>query len=396
MSSLADPLESPPLSLPNRLAKAAMSERLAGRDGVPSEALIALYARWSGSGCGLLITGNVMVDSRARGESGNVVVENGQHISVLRRWARAAQGEHGTRVFVQINHPGRQAPRALNREVVAPSPVAVKAGGMFARPRALEPAEIKALIARYAHTACLLREAGFDGVQVHGAHGYLVSQFLSPRANQRTDDWGGDAVRRRRFLYELLSTMRAALGNDYPISLKLNSADFQRGGFSEEESMAVVESLPAGTVDLLEISGGTYESAAMMGATRALRASTREREAYFLDYASKVRARASMPLMLTGGFRSRLGMEQALDAGVDVIGLARPLVVEPEFGQRVLANPEARIDVPVRRSGIRQLDGALETMWHGMQLARIGNGEQPDVKLGTLRAIGNYVGSLSR
>ncbi|HEX5656047.1 MAG TPA: NADH:flavin oxidoreductase/NADH oxidase family protein, partial [Polyangiales bacterium] len=389
-----EPLERSPLQLANRLAKAAMSERLAGRDGAPSEALIALYRRWAGSGCGLLITGNVMIDGRAKGEPGNVVVENGQHINFLRRWASAAK-EQGARVFVQINHPGRQAPRGLNRELVGPSAIAVKAYGAFARPRALSGDEIKDIIGRYARTACLLREAGFDGVQVHGAHGYLVSQFLSPRANTREDEWGGDASRRRRFLYELLQTLRAAVGADYPISLKLNSADFQRGGFDEAESMAVVESLPAGTVDLLEISGGTYEAAAMMGATRTLRSSTRQREAYFLDYATKVRARAAMPLMLTGGFRSRLGMEQALESGaIDVVGLARPLVVEPEFGQRLLANPSASISLGVRRSGIRQLDGALETVWHGMQLARIGNGQDPDRSLGVVRALAGYMTSL--
>ncbi len=391
---IAEPLERHPLHLVNRLAKAAMSERLAGRDGAPSEALIALYKRWAGSGCGLLITGNVMVDARARGEWGNVVVENGQHITFLRRWASAAK-EQGARVYAQVNHPGRQAPRGLNREVVGPSAIGVKAGGMFSRPRMLRGDEIKDIIARYARTACLLREAGFDGVQVHGAHGYLVSQFLSPLANQRDDEWGGDAARRRRFLYELLRTLRASVGDDYPISLKLNSADFQRGGFDEEESMSVVEALPKGTVDLLEISGGTYEAAAMMGTTSALRRSTREREAYFMDYATKVRARASMPLMLTGGFRTRQGMEGALTSGaIDVIGLARPLVIEPEFGQRVLSMPDARIDVPLQRSGIRLLNGALETMWHGMQLARIGNGQQPDLKLGTLRALASYVSSM--
>jgi 2,4-dienoyl-CoA reductase-like NADH-dependent reductase (Old Yellow Enzyme family) len=391
---IAEPLERAPLSLPNRLAKAAMSERLAERDGAPSEALIALYERWAGSGCGMLITGNVMVDARARGEWGNVVVENGQHIQLLRRWARAAKAQ-GARAFVQINHPGRQAPRGLNREVVGPSAIAVKAGGMFGKPRPLTSDEIKQIIGSYARTACLVREAGFDGVQVHGAHGYLVSQFLSPRANQREDEWGGDATRRRRFLYELLKTLRSALGDDYPISLKLNSADFQRGGFDEQESMAVVEALPAGTVDLLEISGGTYEAAAMMGATRELRTSTREREAYFLDYATKVRARAAMPLMLTGGFRSCPAMEQALASGaVDVIGLARPLVIEPEFGARLLANPDARIELPVQRSGVRLLDGALETMWHGMQLSRLGQRQQPDAKLGTVRAIASYVASL--
>ncbi|HEY6880301.1 MAG TPA: NADH:flavin oxidoreductase/NADH oxidase family protein [Polyangiales bacterium] len=393
---IAEPLLRPPLSLSNRIAKAAMSENLAGRDGAPSEALIKLYERWSGSGCGLLITGNVMVDARTRGERGNVVIEDARQIGLLRRWSGAAK-QGGARVFVQINHPGRQAPRNLNRDVVAPSAIAVRAGGMFARPRALTEEEIKDLIARFARTACIVREAGFDGVQVHGAHGYLISQFLSPLANQRDDAWGGDPARRSRFLYEVLSTVRAAVGDDFPISLKLNSADFQRGGFSEEESMAVVQALPAGTVDLLEISGGTYEAIAMMGSTREQRQSTREREAYFFEYAAKVRARSAVALMLTGGFRSRTGMEQALASGaVDVIGLARPLVVEPEFGQRLLSDPDARVEVPVRSSGIRQLDGALETIWHSRQLERIGNGQQPDLSLGGMRAFFSYLWNSAR
>lgn len=395
MTALADALHTGRLSLKNRLAKAAMSERLAGigtERGAPTDALVALYRRWATSGAGLLITGNAMIDGRARGEVGNVVIEDDSRLAGLRAWASAAKAG-GAQVFVQLNHPGRQAPRGINRELVAPSAIAVRGGGMFARPRALEEREIEELIARFARAAALVLSAGFDGVQLHGAHGYLISQFLSPLANQRSDGWGGDARRRSRFLFEVIAAVRGVVGDRFPIALKLNSADFQRGGFTQEESMDVVAQLESAGVDLLEISGGTYEAAAMMGSGLPARASTRAREAYFLEYAEQVRARTRVPLMLTGGFRTRAGMDQALASGaIDVVGLARPLVLEPELGVRLLADRDARVSSPRLSSGVKQLDGLLQTAWHGAQLARLGAGLDPDPELGKLRALAHYVG----
>lgn len=370
-----------------------MSERLAGIGndrGVPTDALIALYRRWATSGAGLLITGNAMVDGGARGEVGNVVIEDESRLPSLRAWASVAKSG-GAQVFVQLNHPGRQAPRGVNRELVAPSAVAVRGGGMFARPRALEEREIEGIVARFARASSVVQQAGFDGVQLHGAHGYLISQFLSPLTNQRNDGWGGDAQRRSRFLFAVIAAVRSAVGERFPIALKLNSADFQRGGFTQEESMDVVAQLEGAGVDLLEISGGTYEAAAMMGA--GSRASTRAREAYFLEYAEQVRARTRATLMLTGGFRTRAGMEQALASGaIDVVGLARPLVLEPELGVRLLADRDARVREPRLSTGVKQLDGLLQTAWHGAQLARLGAGLDPDPALGKLRALAHYVG----
>ena len=171
--------------------------------------------------------------------------------------------------------------------------------GSFATPRALTGEEIEEIIQRFATTARVVTEAGFDGVQIHGAHGYLVSQFLSPLSNQRTDDWGGTPEKRRRFVLELVKAMRAAIG-DKVLSIKLNSADFQRGGFSEDESLEVVGALVEAGIDLLEVSGGTYSSAAMLGVSSEVRESTRQREAYFLDYALRVRAaHPTLPLMRT-------------------------------------------------------------------------------------------------
>ena len=227
-----------PLTLPggtilkNRLVKAAMSEQLASVAGGPTVELERLYERWARGGAGLLITGNIMIDSRSIGEPRNVVVEDDRDLAALRRWAAAAKA-NDTTAIAQINHPGRQTPTGLSSRVVAPSAVRVDFNGAFAKPRALTSEEIPEIIERFAESARILVEAGFDGVQLHAAHGYLISQFLSPLVNQRTDDWGGDPERRRRFLLETTRATRAAIGPDRILAIKLNSADFQRGGFTE-------------------------------------------------------------------------------------------------------------------------------------------------------------------
>jgi 2,4-dienoyl-CoA reductase-like NADH-dependent reductase (Old Yellow Enzyme family) len=263
---------------------------------------------------------------------------------------------------------------------------------MFARPRALTEREIERLIERFARAAAIVQTAGFDGVQLHGAHGYLISQFLSPLANLRSDAWGGDAERRSRFLIETVRAVRKAVGRAYPIAVKLNSADFQRGGFTKQESLHVVERLEAESIDLLEISGGTYECAAMMGQGIEQRPSTRRREAYFLEYAEDVRARSRMPLLLTGGFRTRPAMDRALASGaIDLVGLARPFALEPELGKRLLASPDAGFVNPHLATGIAALDAALETLWHGAQLARMAKGALPTRRLGRLEAVLQYV-----
>lgn len=363
--------------LPNRLAKSAMSEALGDRACAPGEALVTLYRTWAAGGTGLLITGNVMIDRTSLGEAGNVVFDDDRALPAIRAWAEAATG-NGTQAWVQLNHPGRQAPRSLVPEPVAPSAVPLQlGGGVFAPPRALTGPEIEDLIARFARAAKLAKEGGFTGVQVHGAHGYLVSQFLSPRTNLREDAWGGTPEKRRRFLLEVVAAIRAAVGRDFPVGVKLNSADFQRGGFDEAESMAVVAALEAAGLDLLEISGGSYEAPAMMGdATR--RASTVAREAYFLDYARAVRERTKLPLMLTGGFRTAAGMGEALAEGaVDVVGLARPLAVEPDLPARLLAGAaDAARPVPDLRVGA--YDAFVDLTWHAQQLGRMGRGLPPD------------------
>lgn len=387
MSATTD-LLSQPLTLPNgtviknRIGKSAMSEALGTPDNRVTTALLRLYQRWANGGTGLLITGNVMVDRRALGEPNNVVVEDDRDLPLLKAWASSGS-RNGTQLWVQVNHPGKQSPRGLNRETVSPSaiPFGKAMTPYFATPRELTDAEIRDIIQRFGNTAAVLKAAGFGGVQIHGAHGYLVSQFLSPRHNQRQDQWGGSAENRRRFVLEVYAEMRRQVGKDFPIGIKLNSADFQRGGFTEEESLDVIRALAKQGIDLVEISGGTYEAPAMAGAETEMKASTREREAYFLEFAEKVRAAVKkVPLMVTGGFRTRAGMEAALASGaLDIVGVARALAIEPDMPARLLAGKDPRFQVKPITTGVPMVDrmAMMEVLWYSRQLRRMGNGSNP-------------------
>ncbi|WP_373529770.1 NADH:flavin oxidoreductase/NADH oxidase family protein [Nostoc sp.] len=361
--------------LPNRIAKAAMNEQLADDQNSPTKEIIRLYKRWALGGAGLMITGNVMIARTALVLPRDVVIEDERDLPLLQEWAVAsiAQGGH---IWMQINHPGRQSPIYLSPQPVAPSSIPLKLSDKeFAQPRALTEAEIKHLIERHIYTAKIAKKAGFTGVQIHAAHGYLINQFLSPLSNQRHDDWGGTPEKRMRFLLEVYQGIRNSLGQDFPISVKLNSADFQRGGFTEEESINVVQVLEQVGVDLIEISGGTYEKLAMMGQTDiAQKESTRQREAYFLEYVRKVRSSISLPIMLTGGFRSADAMTQAIEEGsVDVIGLARPLAIAPNLPIELLTNRTSGITLQPQITQTNDLDqqGMLEIIWYTQQIHQL-------------------------
>ena len=393
MTSLNDPLTLPNgLVLPNRLMKSALSEALGDRRHAPDHRLSQLYRRWGTGGYGLVVTGNVMVDRRHLGEPGNVVIEDDRDLDALSRWAKTTK-DAGIPIWVQLNHPGRQSnPLALGHTPVAPSPVAMKMVGATT-PRELTVTEIEEIIDRFAAAAAICEDAGFDGVQIHGAHGYLVSQFLSPLSNRRTDEWGGDPERRRRFALEVVRRIRSRVSPAFAVSIKLNSADFQRGGFSEEESREVLAALAGEGLDLIEISGGSYESPAMMGTAAA---STRAREAYFLEYAHTVReVVGDIPLAVTGGFRTRAAMASAVDAGeCDVVGIGRPTVTTPDAADVILARRAPAVRSHQIRYGMRnllgritdvkQLDGILDLSWHTDQLHRLGSGLDPDLDRGRL------------
>lgn len=385
---LRDNLLSQPLQLPNgsrlrnRLAKAAMSEALATYGNRPTSRLVTLYRRWAGSGIGLLITGNVMIDRCALGEPGNVVIEDESDLPLLRQWASTAT-DQGAAIWPQLNHPGKQATKGLNAGTLAPSAVPFRKDmqALFETPREATEAEIKDIIQRFGRSAAICKKAGFSGVQIHGAHGYLVSQFLSPHHNRRSDSWGGSPENRRRFVLAIYAEIRRQVGADFPVGIKLNSADFQRGGFTEEESLATMQALVDAGIDLIEISGGTYEDPAMSGTlAEAKKASMVTREAYFLEFAEKVRATLKVPLMVTGGFRSAAGMNAALRSGaLDVIGLARLLAIDPDAPAALLKGQDSPERVRPIKTGIAMIDrmGVMEIFWYALQLRRIADGGEP-------------------
>jgi 2,4-dienoyl-CoA reductase-like NADH-dependent reductase (Old Yellow Enzyme family) len=387
-ATLGQPLTLPcGLTLANRIAKSGMSEQLGDRHGSPTPELAQLYAAWAGGGAGLLITGNVMVDGRAFVEPRNAVLESDRFLAAYKLWAQAVHA-HGGKIIMQINHPGRVAVLPLLKQPLGPSAVGlndIPGMSIMRKPRAITEAEILEQIERYATTAALAVQAGFDGVQVHAAHGYLLSQFLSPLANVRTDGWGGSPEKRRRMLVEVVRAVRQAIGPDKALSVKLNSADFQKGGLSQEESLGIALALEAEGIDLLEISGGNYESPAQMGFAPGKQAG---RDAYFLAYAEALRRRSKLPLMLTGGLRDVNLMNRILAEGVvDVIGMARPFAMLPDLPKRLLAGESAGELPAVPRVGYRPLDAYLQIAWHAAQFRRIAAARDPKPLRGLIRTV---------
>lgn len=315
----------------NRIAKAAMEENMADINQAPSRELKQLYKAWADGEPGLLLTGNVMIDRHAMTGPGGVALENEQHLDSFREWADVARNK-GVHFWVQLSHPGRQTMANLGQQALAPSAIALDLGSfskMFAKPKAMSEDEIQDVIQRFATSARLAEKAGFTGVQIHGAHGYLLSQFLSPLSNHRTDRWGGSLDNRARLLLEVIHAVRASVSPSFCVAVKLNSADFQRGGFDETDARAVVEMLNPLPIDLLELSGGSYEAPAMQGEARDGR--TLAREAYFLEFAAQMASVASMPVMVTGGIRRLPIVQQVLDSGIAMAGIATALTLEPQL-----------------------------------------------------------------
>lgn len=383
------------VQIKNRLIKASMSEELADRiTRNPSEDYIALYKAWSQSGAAVLLTGNIMVDRRYTSEVRNIVLDEKSDAAIFTRLTEITQ-QHGSQLWAQINHPGRQMPMLNGWQPLAPSDVAMKKGLrlVYKKPKIMTEKDILDVVAKFSQTAKLAKKYGFKGIQIHAGHGYLINQFLSPATNKRKDQWGGCLENRARILVEIYKAIRQEVGVDFPIAVKLNSADYMVGGFNQEDSLEIAKILAQVGIDLLEISGGTYENPMMVDA----KASTLKREAYFIDYAEKVRQAVSLPIMLTGGFESHTGMQNALNENAaDFIGIARQFALNPNVTTEILKNPNWKQPLTKKTTGIAKVDHLmlLNISWYEQQLRHIAQFKQANRDLSVWKSIYQSIRSI--
>lgn len=366
-------------ALKNRLVKAAMEENLATVEHLPGQALHQLYKTWAEGGVGLIITGNVMVDHLAMTGPGGLVLEADTPIEPFVKLAKLSQA-NDCKVWMQINHPGRQVFKKMGGKVLSPSDVALDMGkhsSMFSAPKPMDEIEIQDVIQRFTTTAKRAEEAGFDGVEIHAAHGYLLAQFLSPLTNKRVDQWGGSLENRARLLIEVVKSVKAVCTESFAIAVKLNSADFQRGGFDIEDAEHVVKMLGELNIDLVELSGGSYEAPAMQGRSSDDR--TLAREAYFLEFASKIAANTSVPIMTTGGVRRYDIAKQVVDSGVQLVGMASALALSPDLPNQWQRDASVIGHIPVVNWKDKTLSGLATMALVKQQLRRVGAGRSPNL-----------------
>lgn len=373
-----------PITLPNgttiknRFFKSAMSEGMGTRDFQPKKNIATLYKRWAEGGTGLIITGNIMVDPKGTAEPGNIVFDKNSNMEILKNWANQGQ-QHGAKVMVQLNHPEKQAPKTVSKQTVAPSAVPLGNGlnKLFSTPRALTTSEVEELVQKFVTSAKVAKEAGFSGVQIHAAHGYLISQFLSPHDNRRTDKYGGSLENRMRFLKEIYLGMREELGKDFTIGIKINSTDFKEDGLTEEDSLKTIIELANLGLDFVEISGGTYERPAMMGAT-----SKSTNQVFFAEYSKKLKQKIEIPVVVTGGIRSINAMNTLLnDNTTDFIGIARPLTIDPNIPNKIKQGTYTIVETTRVSTGVKKLDkifgSLLGIVYYQVLMQNIAKGKEP-------------------
>lgn len=397
----------------NRICKAAMTERIAFADNYTNQRHLNLYKKWADGDIGILLTGNVQVDKNHLEGPANVCIEEdtyAEQLPLLRKWAEEGT-RNNTHLWMQISHAGRQTPGEINQSPKAPSSVQLKIPGRnYGIPSALTTEEIQEIIKKFTFVAKIARETGFTGIQIHSAHGYLLSEFLSPDINLREDEWGGTVENRSRIHVEIIKSIRREVGEDFPISVKMNSADFQKGGFSPDDSIQVAKIIEAAGVDNIEISGGTYEQPRLLGLdnvsinpdrSEVRKESTIAREAYFLEYAEKIKKNIQIPLMVTGGFRTKQGMEDAIKSGAcEIVGVGRPLCANPYAIKEMF---EGKIDhLPIYEKTlslgpwilspsspfrlIQALNAFGAQAWFYQQIKRMGDNKLPDLSLGLFSA----------
>ena len=315
------------LEISNRMVRAACGERRADREGRVGHEMLSYVDAIARGGSGMVILGHGYIRTDGRLTDNETGLDSDGHVPRLGLVAQQVQ-RAGARAVMQVSHGGRQCrPAIIESTPVAPSPVEVRKTGVT--PRELEDSEIIELITDFAEGARRVREAGFDAVQIHAAHGYLVSQFLSPATNTRRDQWGGSARKRRRFFFEVLEAVRGAVGPDYPVMIKLNLDDCVPGGVELEEAIGTAKGAASAGVCAIEVSGGMVDSD--RGAARK-DIEPGKQEAYFRDLARAMKKRVDCPLLLVGGLKSLEVITDVLASGdADMVALGRPLIREPRL-----------------------------------------------------------------
>ncbi|KAL9630634.1 MAG: hypothetical protein Q9164_006321 [Protoblastenia rupestris] len=368
---------------PNRFLKAAMSERISSWDpqnlsarGIPSKNLINVYKRWGEGQLGIILTGNTMIEYDQLEGAGNLIIPRteepkGERFEAFKELA-AQSKKHGSLVISQVSHPGRQVGDNIQKDPVSASDVQLEGnlmGMTFAKPHPATSDETQRIIEGFAHAAEYLHKAGYDGIQLHGAHGYLLAQFLATSTNHRTDQYGGSLENRSRLIIEIAQEIRRRVPSDFMLGIKINSVEFQKGGFDTEECKALCASLEANKFDFVELSGGTYEELAFVHK----RDSTKAREAFFLEFAETiVPALSKTKTYITGGFKSVGAMVNALNT-VDGVGLARPICQEPRLCVEIL-NGKVKGAIKQR---LDETNFGLTTVAAGSQIRMIGKDQEP-------------------
>jgi len=367
----------------NRFLKGAMTERLSSwsptepqKRGIPSPELINTYRRWGEGEIGVILTGNVMIEYDQLEAAGNPIVPreapfSGPRFEAFKEMAAVSKA-HGSLVVAQVSHPGRQCEVRIQPNPISASDIQLEGnvmGMFFAKPHAASPEEISRLIDGFAHAAEYLEKAGYDGIQLHGAHGYLLAQFLSATTNKRTDKYGGSLENRARIITDIAAECRKRTSESFIMSIKINSAEFQKDGFQPEDARQLCAILEQNRFDFVELSGGTYESLAFTHK----RESTKKREAFFVEFAeSIVPALKETKAYVTGGFKTVGAMVDALKV-IDGCGMARPLTQEPDLCKKILAGKVT--------GAIHQLfdenDFGTTNVVAGSQIRQLGHDQMP-------------------
>ena len=360
-----------------------MTERISSWDpkifqnrGIPSNNLINVYKRWGEGQFGTILTGNIMIEFDQLEAAGNPIIPSdeglkGERFEAFKRLAAESKA-HGSLCIGQVSHPGRQVPKAIQSDPVSASDIQLEGNVMgmtFAKPHPASSEEIEQIIEGFAHAAEYLHAAGFDGIELHGAHGYLLAQFLASSTNKRTDQYGGSLANRSRIVLEIAQRIHKRVPESFILGIKINSVEFQKGGFDTNECKELCAALEANQFDFVELSGGTYEELAFSHK----RDSTKKREAFFLDFADTVvPALTKTKSYVTGGFKTVSAMVNALNT-VDGVGLARPACQEPRLCADILSG---KVKGTIKQR-LDESNFGLTNVAAGSQIRMIGKDQEP-------------------